>query len=95
MKTSLPSRKIERAKAVPFGFENPCACCREFAHAFGEHGQNRRINWKFHNPCNLLMRTDYTDLNVASLWPKSESAEAFWAVSLPRTRRGPLTKATL
>src|SRR5262249_46228384 len=44
---------------------------------------------KLHDVCNLFPQI--TQIRAVS---KSESAEVFWAVSLPRTLCGPLTKAT-
>src|SRR4051794_22435169 len=41
--------KDERAKAVPFGFEDPRACFRQFADAFGKHRKNRRVYWELYN----------------------------------------------
>src|SRR5215203_4011968 len=44
--------KDKRAKAAPFGFEDPSACFGEFADAFCKHRENRRVNREFHNQCN-------------------------------------------
>src|SRR6185369_17406445 len=41
--------KDQRAKAVPFGFEDPRACLGQFADAFCKHWKDWRVNWKFHN----------------------------------------------
>src|SRR5215213_841576 len=47
-KDFFPVAKDKGAKAVPFGFEDPCACFGEFADAFCKHRENRRVNRELH-----------------------------------------------
>src|SRR4030095_6022657 len=55
--------KNERAKSIPFRFEDPISGPGQIADSFREHWQDRRVNWELHNLRSRLhgFVPDYTD----------------------------------